>query len=374
MKYMQSIERIALSEICIEPYQRVLNNARVKRIADNFDPARVGVLLLSKRGPHSYARVIPITSVQVSTRIRKDPGDLTELADDLQKHGLINPITVMDCQNGQYQLIAGLRRLEAAKLVQMPELRATVLSPMQAEEMLEIEIAENEQRLNFTTVERLEYAEKIRAIEQAKARERMALGGKGGLLVENNKDEGKRKRAYLPENQSRECIARRVGFTSSRQMERAGIVAEKRPELLSKIDSGETTIYGAYNQTVKENTIQGNNDIASDNQPVSTDQVARAGVIRLMKNPHFLELQEKLRDMQGEATSARTNLKWATEAYDNKVKHFENNIDFLSRRVRELEKENAELRARLGMEARHEKRVEFGNPDGIIRIPEDTLS
>ena len=57
MKYMQSIERIALSEICIEPYQRVLNNARVKRIADNFDPARVGVLLLSKRGPHSYAIV-----------------------------------------------------------------------------------------------------------------------------------------------------------------------------------------------------------------------------------------------------------------------------------------------------------------------------
>ena len=157
-------------------------------------------------------------------------------------------------------------------------------------------------------------------------------------------------------------------------MERAGVIADKRPDLLPKIDSGETTIYGAYNQTVKENTTQGNSDAAPEKPPVSTDQVARAGVIRLMKNPHFLELQEKLRDMQGEATSAKTNLKWATEAYDNKVKHFENNIDFLSRRVRELEKENAELRARLGMEARHEKRVEFGNPDGIIRIPEDTLS
>ena len=57
MKHMQSIERIPLSEICIEPYQRVLNNARVKRIADNFDQARVGVLFLSKRGPHSYAIV-----------------------------------------------------------------------------------------------------------------------------------------------------------------------------------------------------------------------------------------------------------------------------------------------------------------------------
>ena len=317
-------------------------------------------------------RVIPITSVQVSTRIRKDPGDLTELANDLQKHGLINPITVMDCQNGQYQLIAGLRRLEAAKLVQMPELRATVLSPMQAEEMLEIEIAENEQRLNFTTAERLEYAEKIKAIEQAKARERMSLHARDGYR--DGENQGKRVCAYPEKGQSRDQIANKVGFSSSRQMERAGVIADKRPDLLPKIDAGETTIYGAYNQTVKENTTQGNNDTAPDKPSVSTDQVARAGVIRLMKNPHFLELQEKLRDMQGEATSARTNLKWATEAYDNKVKHFENNIDFLSRRVRELEQENAELRARLGMEARHEKRVEFGNPDGIIRIPEDTLS
>ena len=98
-------------------------------------------------------RTIPISSIRVSTRIRKDPGDLTELANDLQKHGLINPITVMDCQNGTYQLIAGLRRLEAAKLIQMSGLRATVLSPMQAEEMLEIEIAENEQRHNFTVMQ-----------------------------------------------------------------------------------------------------------------------------------------------------------------------------------------------------------------------------
>ena len=323
-------------------------------------------------------RVIPIEFVQVSTRIRKDPGDLTELAADLKKHGLINPITVMDCKNGTYQLIAGLRRLEAAKLIQMSELRATLLSPMQAEELLEIEIAENEQRLNFTTAERLEYAEKIKAIEQAKARERMALGGKGGLSIEETSNEGKRVCAYLPKGQSRDQIANKVGFTSSRQMERAETIADKRPDLLSKIDAGETTIYGAYRETVGANlekaTEQSIKEKATEPATLPTDRVARAGVIRLMKNPHFMELRKELETLQSEATSAKTKLKWATEAYDNKVKHFENNIDFLSRRVRELEQENAELRARLGMEARHEKRVEFGNPDGIIRIPEDSIS
>ena len=314
---------------------------------------------------------IPILSIRVSARIRKEPGDLTELADDLQKHGLINPITVMDCQNGTYQLIAGLRRLEAAKLIHMTELRATVLSPMQAEEMLEIEIAENEQRLNFTTAERLEYAEKIKAIEQAKARERMALGGKGGV---NADSEGRLVRAYLQKGRCRESIAKQTGFSSGCQYERALTVADKRPDLLPKIDSGETTIFGAYKETVKKGSAQKESDSLAERSTISTDQVARAGVIRLMKNPHFLELKKELENLQSEATSAKTKLKWATEAYDNKVKHFENNIDFLSRRVRELEQENAELRARLGMEARHEKRVEFGNPDGIIRIPEDTIS
>jgi hypothetical protein len=317
-------------------------------------------------------RVILIASVQVSTRIRKDPGDLTELADDLKKHGLINPITVMDCQNGTFQLIAGLRRLEAAKLIQMPELRATVLSPMQAEEMLEIEIAENEQRLNFTTAERLEYAEKIKAIEFAKARERQLAPLRKGNDFSNFPVV--RVCAQRGKGKSREAIAQRVGFTSSRQMERAGIIAEQRPDLLPKIDSGETTIYGAYNQVVSKANTQVKAEAQPETIPVSMDQVARAGVIRLMKNPHFIELRKELETLQSEATSAKTKLKWATEAYDNKVKHFENNIDFLSRRVRELEQENAELRARLGMEARHEKRVEFGNPDGIIRIPEDTLS
>lgn len=321
-------------------------------------------------------RTIPISSIRVSTRIRKDPGDLTELANDLQKHGLINPITVMDCQNGTYQLIAGLRRLEAAKLIQMSGLRATVLSPMQAEEMLEIEIAENEQRLNFTTAERLEYAEKIKAIEQAKARERMALGGKGGR---NALTEGTAKRPYLPMGESRNKVAEKAGFSSTTQMRRAEHVAMQRPDLLPKIDSGETTIFGAYKEAIGKNTTdevttRSNHEITLNKPPVSNDQVARAGVIRLAKNPHFMELRSELQKLQAEATSAKTNLKWATEAYDNKVKHFENNIDFLSRRVRELEKENAELRARLGMEARHEKRVEFGNPDGIIGIPEDTVS
>jgi len=157
-------------------------------------------------------------------------------------------------------------------------------------------------------------------------------------------------------------------------MERAGIVAEKQPELLPQIDSGETTIYGAYRATVREGNDQAERVAIPEKSAISTDQVARAGVIRLMKNPYYLELREELTNMRAEVTTAKNTLKRATEAYDNKVKHFENNIGFLSRRVKELEEENDALRARLGMEARHVRRVEFGNPDGIIGTPASSAS
>ena len=314
-------------------------------------------------------QLIPISTVLVSSRIRKDTGDIEALAADLGKHGLINPITVMDCQNGSYQLIAGLRRLEAAKLIHLAELRATVLSPIQAEEMLEIEIAENEQRLNFTTAERLEYAEKIKAIEQAKARTKMSESARD-MHVSKGCD-GR----HTPEiGRTTDRIAQATGFSSGRQYERAAIVADKRPDLLKKIDSGERTIYGAYKETVNGGVAQIENNAPLEKQTISTDQVARAGVIRLMKNPHYLELRAELGNMRAEATAAKNTLKRATEAYDNKVKHFENNIGFLSRRVKELEEENDALRARLGMEARHVKRVEFGNPDGIIGTPARSAS
>jgi len=55
MNYNQNIERITLSEIIIDDYQRDLNSSRVQRIAENFDPNKVGVLVVSRRGKNSYA-------------------------------------------------------------------------------------------------------------------------------------------------------------------------------------------------------------------------------------------------------------------------------------------------------------------------------
>ena len=125
-------------------------------------------------------RKIAISSICVAERIRKENGSLDELAQDIQKHGLLNPITVMEQSDGGYVLIAGLRRMKAMEQLNAAEIRATVMSPMEADEMLMLEIAENEQRKEFTVSEKLAFAEKLRAIEREKARARMSAHARDG--------------------------------------------------------------------------------------------------------------------------------------------------------------------------------------------------
>lgn len=51
----QRIEMIPLNKIATEGYQRVLNMVNVRKIARNFDIAKVGVLVVSKRSDDTYA-------------------------------------------------------------------------------------------------------------------------------------------------------------------------------------------------------------------------------------------------------------------------------------------------------------------------------
>ena len=165
-------------------------------------------------------KLLPISSIQVAERIRKDNGGLDELAGDIREHGLINPITVMEQSEGGYVLIAGLRRLKAMERMGAKEIRATVMTALEAAEMLMLEIAENEQRKEFTVSEKLAFAEKLKAIEAEKARVRKSAGGKGGL------DQDVGNCPHLQEQgRSRDIVAQKAGFSSDRQMRRAQAVS-----------------------------------------------------------------------------------------------------------------------------------------------------
>lgn len=81
-----------------------------------------------------------------------DEGALAELADSIRQYGLIQPIVVRRLSHGQYELIAGERRLRAAKLCHMATIPALIkdYSPQVA---TEIALIENLQRENLNAIE-----------------------------------------------------------------------------------------------------------------------------------------------------------------------------------------------------------------------------
>jgi len=92
---------------------------------------------------------IALEDIKVKRRVRQKPEEIESLMDSMRRYGLLNPITV----NSKYVLIAGQRRLEAAKKLGWHTINAVVLDSTDRISELEIEIEENTQRSNFTDAE-----------------------------------------------------------------------------------------------------------------------------------------------------------------------------------------------------------------------------
>jgi len=90
-----------------------------------------------------------IDDIRVRRRIRKSLGDLASLMESMKAYGLLNPIVV----NERHELIAGQRRLEAARKLGWRTVQVRVVEEVDDVRHLEMEIDENTQRKNLTTDE-----------------------------------------------------------------------------------------------------------------------------------------------------------------------------------------------------------------------------
>ncbi len=104
---------------------------------------------------------VNISDIKVRKRIRKENGNIEGLMESLQTHGLMNPIVISE----KYELIAGFRRLTAAKKLGWETIPTTFVNAKAKLTRLELELEENIQRLDFTEDE---IFEGIAALERYK--------------------------------------------------------------------------------------------------------------------------------------------------------------------------------------------------------------
>lgn len=157
---------------------------------------------------------IPIDSISVGDRRRKELGDLDKLAESIKELGVIEPLVV----TADRRLLAGKRRLEAARRAGLRDVPVFVKEADDELTARRIEQDENDLRKAFTLSERHEAAEGIRKLIETGERE-----------VPKGADK-------------REYIAGVAGFDSVTTMRRvAAVVEEGAPELVEAVDKGEVT-------------------------------------------------------------------------------------------------------------------------------------
>lgn len=81
-----------------------------------------------------------------------DEKGLSELADSISQHGILQPLVVRPMSNGTYQLVAGERRWRAARIAGLSEI-PVIIKELSDEETIEIAMIENLQREDLNPLE-----------------------------------------------------------------------------------------------------------------------------------------------------------------------------------------------------------------------------
>lgn len=106
----------------------------------------------SEHGSHKTE--IPVKDIRPNPyqpRRYFDNDKLEELKDSIIQHGLFTPILVRESKKG-YEIVAGERRLRAAKLAKLKMIQAIIVN-FDDEQMMEIAIVENIQREDLNVLE-----------------------------------------------------------------------------------------------------------------------------------------------------------------------------------------------------------------------------
>jgi DNA modification methylase len=177
---------------------------------------------------------VAISQIRIKGRYRKDLGDIQALASSMNIVGLLQPV-VLDSEN---RLVAGQRRIEAAKVLGWTKIEAVVAKGLgDALRLLIAQCDENTCRKDFAVSEAVALGKRLEPVEQKAAKERELAGrtpdGQAG-------GRGRKKpSAKLAEGlgETREKVAAAVGMKRSTYEKAKAVVESGDKKLIDEMDA-----------------------------------------------------------------------------------------------------------------------------------------
>ena len=108
-------------------------------------------------------KLLQVSEIVQGKNIRSEKdSEIFELAESIERQGLINPITVQERDDGKYEVIAGHRRFEAIKRLGYPHVECNILDDLNEKEIILAQIAENCQRKQMSASELVDTFEDLK--------------------------------------------------------------------------------------------------------------------------------------------------------------------------------------------------------------------
>ena len=168
---------------------------------------------------------VKCNEIKIGNRVRKDLGNIEELADSIKELGLLQPIGVTI----DNELVFGERRLAACKSLNYEEIEVVVID---SDELLKCETTENVNRKGFVMSERVA----IRALFKDRfVKERGKLMAKG-IKVSNR---------HL--NKTRDRLAKLSGVGQDKAKKEDIIIAYNDQDIIKQVDNNGLSVNKAYN-------------------------------------------------------------------------------------------------------------------------------
>jgi len=167
---------------------------------------------------------LPIGAIKLGTRFRADLGDISGLSRSIERVGMLHPIVI----NQDGVLIAGRRRLEAAKLLRWNRIPAVKID---LKRIADGEAAENFDRKDFNPIEAVAIKRALEPEARAEAERRMKAGKPGGNLPQGQA------------GKSRDQVAKFTNF-GARTLDKAAAVLDAA--------TSEPDVYGGLVDLIKK--------------------------------------------------------------------------------------------------------------------------